>query len=240
MGLISLPPNPLAMRGRLARCWLVVYRAPIESVQARLPGGLEVVEHYGFGFYHWVVCEVRHMRPAPLPPWMGFHYHHAALRILCRARLADGSMRAGLYFLRSDCDLPPLVPIGNIMTDFQFHASRVAWQENGPRTQIQIGGSQPARWTLDRAASLRDRDHSPFHSVEEAVRLLKYPACALSHRGDSIHALTITRDESRWCSRPVAVLDEDVPVMREAGAELEMAFEVDPIDYQWDRGRRIR
>jgi len=235
-----IPPNPLTMRGHIARCCLVVYRAPLDSIQARLPDGLEAVGHYGYGFYHWVVCEVRRMRPAPLPSWSGFSYRHAALRILCRARLADGSMRAGLYFLRSDCDFAPLVPAGNLLTDFRFHAAPIRWNEEGPRIELGIGGSQPAGWILDRNASLNGRDHSPFHSVEEAVRLLKYPACALSPAGPGVvHAVTITRDESRWRSRPIAMVGEKVPAMREAGAELEMAFVVDPIDYQWNRGRPL-
>lgn len=216
----------------------MVYRAPLAGVQARLPAGLEAVGHYGYGFYHWVVCEVRNMRPAPLPAQWGFSYHHAALRILCRARLADGSIRAGLHFLRSDCNFPLLATAGNLLTGFRFHASSVAWTESGSRVHLEIGGTSPSAWTLDREAPLRDRDHSPFHSMEEAVRLLKYPACALSvDKGGKVHAVTITRDESRWHSRPVAVVEEDVPVMREAGAGLEMAFEVAPIDYQWNRGR---
>jgi len=232
-----IPPNPLTMRGHLARCALMVYRAPLASVQARLPEGLEAVDHYGFGFYHWVVCQVRSMRPAPLPSWAGFSYHHAALRILCRARLADGSMQAGLYFLRSDCDLLPLVPLGNALTEFRFHHSQILWNVQESQIRLSIEGTSPASWTLDTKASLRGRDRSPFHSVEEATRLLKYPACALSvsPRGE-LHALTIKRNEAQWLSRPVAVTAENVPIMQSAGAELEMAFLVDPIDYQWNRG----
>lgn len=232
-----IPPNPVPMCGHIARCALIVYRAPIASVQDRLPDGLEAVDHYGYGFYHWVVCGIRHMRPAGLPHWMGFSYQHAALRILCRARLADGSMRAGLYFLRSDCDLAPLVPAGNALTDFRFHHSRITWEEEGPHLRLGIHGTGPASWTLDHTLSPNGRDHSPFHSMEEAVRLLKYPACALSVSGHgTLHALKITRDESRWNSRPLAVVAEQVPAMRQAGATLEMAFTVDPIDYRWNRG----
>lgn len=236
MGLI--PDNPFTMRGHLARCWLVVYRAPLIRVQDRLPAGLEAVGHYGYGFYHWVVCEIRNMRPAPLPaPW-GFSYHHAALRILCRTRLADGSIKAGLHFLRSDCNSPLLATAGNLLTGFRFHASPVVWTESGSRVRLEIGGRSPAAWTLDREAPLCGRDHSPFHGIEEAVRLLKYPACALSvDAGGRIHAVTITRDESQWHSRPVAVVEENTSAMRNFGAELEMAFEVAPIDYQWNRGR---
>jgi hypothetical protein len=237
-----LPPNPVAMAGRIERCWLIVYRAPLDQVQARLPEGFEAVEHAGFGFFHLVVCAISGMRPAGLPSWCGFGYRHAAVRILCRVRLEDGSAQAGLHFLRSDCDAPPAMPLarlGNWVTDFRFHPARISLTAEGSATRIEVAGSSPAAWTLDPQAPLRNRDRSPFRCVEEAVRFLKYPAHALSPAGPGrVHVLSITRDEAAWRSRPVGVLEERIDFLRGTGAELEMAFEVDPIDYVWNRGKR--
>lgn len=241
MGLMG--PNPIPMRGRLEQCWLIVYRAPLASVQARLPKGLEAVEHGGFGFYHWVVGEVSGLRPAFLPRVLGLRYRHAALRVLCRTRLADGRMQAGLHFLRSDCQAPPGVPLarlGNWLTDFHFHDARIRIDTKGTRIELEIAGSCPASWTLDPVTPLRDRDQSPFRSVDEAVRCLKYPPCALSvDRSGAVHAVTITRDESHWLSRPVGVVGERCPAMAASGARLELACEVAPIDYLWNPGSRL-
>jgi len=238
---MALIPNPVAMRGRILRCWLVAYRAPAASVQARLPAGLEAIEHRGWGFYHWVVCEIGALRPAFLPPLFGITYRHAALRILCRARLATGGMQSGLYFLHSTCQAPPgMATAGNLLTDFRFHAAPIRMASRGTATRLEIGGPCPASWTLDPAAPLRDRDQSPFRSVEEAIRCLKYPPHALCPgKADTLRVLSIRRDESHWLSAPVGVLDASCPEMDAAEASLEMAFEVAPIDYEWGRAQRL-
>lgn len=242
MGLIVA--NPVAMQGRLRRCWLIVYRAPVAAVQARLPRGFEAIDYGGFGFFHCVVCAIQGMRPAGVPAWCGFDYRHAALRILCRVRLEGGRSQAGLYFLRSDCDPPrglPLAFLGNLATGFRFHPARIGIRDEAGAVRLEVEGLSPAAWTLDAEAPLSDRDRSPFRCVEEAVRFLKYPAHALSPAGpDHVDVVSIRRDEAAWVSRPVGVRDERVAALEGAGAELEMAFEVGPIDYVWNRGRRRR
>lgn len=237
-----LQKNPFTVRGRLRRCWLFVYRTPVASIHALLPPQLAPVTREGFAFWNIVVCEIGGLRPAPLPAAVGLGYWHIAYRLHVRAQTESAGVIEGLHFLRSDCDSALVALAGNVVTDFRFHHATVAISEEpsgitgkirtrGGNADFQLGGEPPSSLSPG----------SPFPSLDSAAEWLKYKPFALSPCGDgAINVVQVARDEAAWRSRLLAVEKARWEFLEPYETALELCYEVEPIDYQWERGRIVR
>ena len=234
--------NPCAVRGRLRRCWLFVYRTPVESARALLPLQLEPITRDGFAFWNIVVCKIGGLRPALLPAAVGLDYWHVAYRLHVRAQTEGGAVVEGLHFLRSDCDRALVALAGNVVTDFHFHHATVAVSEEASGITGKIrarGGDADFRLGSETPSSLNPG--SPFASLDSATEWLKYKPFGLSPCGDgAINVVRVARDEAAWRSRLVAVEKARWEFLEAHETALEICYEVEPIDYQWERGRIVR
>ncbi|MEM1295597.1 MAG: DUF2071 domain-containing protein [Verrucomicrobiota bacterium] len=230
-----IPNNPIPMVGRLSRCWLLAYRAPLDLVRRHLPAPLKPLSFGGYGFWNVVVCEIENMRPRGLPSIMGITYRHAAYRIYVRHLNDAGTSVEGLYFLRSDCDSPLLTAGGNVLTDFKFHSGDITIAENPLATLLEVkskGANGQATIHYGHHAKLAEG--SPFQSVQEAGDFLEYTPHGISvspHGG--VEVLPIRRNEADWKPRVVAAQSDHWDYLANDETHLEIAYEVAPIDYEW-------
>jgi len=234
--------NPFTMRGHLRRCWLFTWRTPKADACALLPAPLEPVTRGGFAFWNVVVCEMRAMRPAPLPAAIGLGYWHVAYRLHARVRLESGEIVEGLYFVRSDCDRSLVTVAGNLLTDFRFHTARVAVHADGAAIEGRINASGgDAHFRLGDAKPALTTG-SPFTSVAEAAEFLKYKPCAIAPSTDGlINVVRVTRREADWRYRIVTVVESDWDFLSGREIAPEVCYSIEPIDYQWERAevRRV-
>jgi hypothetical protein len=234
-----IPKNPLTMWGTLDRCWLLTYQTPLEEAQKLIPPQLELVTHRGFAFWNVVICHIHKMRPKPLPSIFGLSYWHVAYRLYVRCHPKNHSPIEGLYFLRSDCDHAAIAGAGNYLTDFQFHPCLVDHKSLSPhKTRISIESSEaPARIELS-AHSPELPKHSAFSSLKEAGDFLKYKPHGISvNTQGQLSVISITRDETAWKSRLVDVPQAYFEFFRNKTVLPEICYEVEPIRYQWNRGK---
>ena len=236
------PKNPCTVRGRLRHCWLFVYRTPVESIRALLPPQLEPVTRDGFAFWNIVVCKIGGLRPALLPAAVGLDYWHVAYRLHVRAQTESGAVVEGLHFLRSDCDSALVALAGNVITDFRFYQATVAVSEEASGIAGKIhahGGDADFRLGSEPPSSLNPG--SPFASLDSAAEWLKYKPFGISPCGDEeINVVRVARDEAAWRSRLVTVEKARWEFLEPYKTALEICYEVEPIDYQWERGRIVR
>lgn len=232
---MRLRKNPLTMAGRIERCWLFAYRAPAELVRRLVPPPLEPLEKGPWGFFNLVVCKIERMRPAGVPRLFGVSYRHAAYRIPVRSPAADVE---GLYFLRSDCDSAPVAFLGRLLTDFGFHRARIAITETPDRVEIGIDSRDaPATAVIERREPPTLARGSPFASLDEAASFLDYKPFGISIENDSrLNVVAIGRDESARRARCVSVSRARWKFLEGKEAELEVCWEVEPIEYRWNRG----
>ena len=255
--LIMIPRNPLTMVGRLSRCWLFTYRTPIDTIVPLLPSPLEPVSFGDFAFWNIVVCKVENMRPRLSPVAFGISYWHIGYRIYVKVRTESrqsgqpgrpGQSRhsesvEGQYFARSDCDNGLISMVGNILTDYNFHSAAVEIKDLEGKTEIDVRSDGGHLLSLiDRQTPARLSEYSPFKSIEEASDFLKYKPNGISvSKPGSINVVHIVRDEERWKSTPIHVETMCSQVIAEhQNCYPELAFEVDPIDYQWNRGEQMK
>ncbi|HEY9868364.1 MAG TPA: DUF2071 domain-containing protein [Candidatus Obscuribacterales bacterium] len=230
--------NPITMVGTIARCWLFVYRTPAQEARRLLPPQLEPVVHGDWSFWNVVVCQVRNMRPKLSPLPIGFTYWHVAYRLYVRCRVHADEVIEGLYFLRSDCDSPLIAVAGNVVTDFNFHCGRVSVFCDNGHVHITVtapGADAYARINENKGPVLPAQ--SPFGSLDEASRFLKYKPNGISidsaGRANVVH---IVRDEQSWKSRLVCVEESRWSFFDDKDAALEICYAVEPVFYQWNRG----
>jgi hypothetical protein len=231
------------MVGTLDRCWLFVYRTSVEAARAELPRGLAPVTHHDFAFWNVVVCHVRDMRPRGAPPALGISYWQVSYRLYVRLHAAGEPMPIdGLYFVRSDSDNPMIRLAGNRVTDFAFHRASIAVDDRQNDVYMRVRSREaPASVGLTRAVPPSLSAGSPFASLEEAAALLQYKPFGISvDAGETANVVAITRDEAAWHARLVRVASAHWGFFQRREVQLELCYEVDPIDYRWNRGRTYR
>jgi len=234
-----IPKNAITMQGTIDRCWLVAFRANPDKVRQVLPEPLEPVIHGGFAYLGIVVSHLKSMRPSPLPAWTGMSYWHAAYRIYARLTPPGRLPIEGLWFIRSDADSALMTSAGNLLTDFRFHQSHISAENEGDLTILSVTSKEaPLKAVLGGPALLSDG--SPFQSIWDAAKTLEYAPAGLSVSGDDGLVMRITRDNDRWRYKLKGVLSVDSPLLDEFDAVPEIAYEVEPIDYQWNRAKRVR
>ena len=231
--------NPLTVIGKLDRCWLFTYRTPAELAHSQLPRPLEPVTHAGYAFWNIVVCHISAMRPKHFPAFIGIDYWHLAYRLYARVPLAQGRAIEGLYFLRSECDHRLMELSGNLLTDFRFHAAQLRIQQDQEALEIRLESPEaPAYARLLPGAAPQHNPRSAFASLDEGAAFLKYKPYGISvDKAGKVNVVHITRDESAWRSRLVRVAAADWAFFRGQDVKPEICYEVEPILYQWDRGR---
>lgn len=231
--------NAITMRGQIDRCWLVAFRADPVEVAAALPAPLKPVLYGDYAFLNVVVCHLRHMRPAPLPAWCGMSYWHAAYRVYARYQPPDGPEVEGLFFLRSDADSPLMVTAGNLLTDFRFSLSKVGVSRDREITRLSVDATDfPLNITLLAKKPTRTPG-SPFPTLCKASEFLEYEPAGLSVAKGRCLAMRISRDERNWQHRLLTVERFEAPFLDRFSPVPEVAYEVEMIDYQWNRAELL-
>jgi hypothetical protein len=237
------------MVGRIDECFLLSYGIDPEQAAALVPEGLNLITCRGVAFFNIVICHVERMRPRFTPRVLGVTYWHIAYRVQVRATVAGNRSIEGLYFLRSDVDRPLFGAAGNWLTDFHFHTARVRfWNDDEAAWRLRVDSTTAdarASLTVRRTTSNSLAPGSPFASLEERERVLKYAPFGLSvsKSGQCVRVAEVIRDEALWREEPVKVETADWSYPRSLGLpdlRLLRATRVAPIDYRWRIGRTER
>ena len=236
----------LEMVGRIDECFLLSYGIDLEQAAALVPAGLELITYRGAAFFNIVICHIDRMRPRFTPRVLGVTYWHIAYRVQVRATVTGDRLIEGLYFLRSDIDRPVFGAVGNMLTDFHFHAAQVQfWNESETAWRVRVEPTTSdalGSLAVRRTASNSLEPGSPFASWEERERVLKYAPFGLSvsKSGRCIRVAEVIRDEALWREESAEVEAADWSYPRSLGLRdlrLVRATRVAPIDYRWRIGR---
>jgi len=232
--------HPLAMRALFRRCYLVNFAVQPQAMRERLPPHLEPDIHAGRAWLSIVAAEMAGMRPAFLPAALGFDFTQVVYRAVVRC----GAER-GVAFLRSDADDRLMVAAGNVLTFFRFHHAAIAWDASPSRVGLALAPSSgaPARIdaTFDRNVHGDEMPAtSRFPDLATASPFLSelYTAFGAMRADGRVETVRIAR--TPWHSRVVGATGRfeamhSGAVFGEGEAELDSAFEVENLQYRWNR-----
>lgn len=238
--------HPLAIRAHFEECVTLTYAVPAAVLRPLLPPGLELETLRGYGFVAVALVQTRSLRPAFLPRPLGQRFFLAGYRVFARFHLPSGRTARGLRILRSDADRALMVRGGNLMTHYDYHRCDVQIEGCDERRSISVR-------TVDRAGDLdlsmmRSADPalppgSPFESWKEARRFAGPLPFTFDYEAETHAIIAIEAIRQHWRPAPIAVdvrriafLDQ--PAFAGATPILAAAFQVNDIDYRWNRGRR--
>lgn len=112
---------PLTMKTVFQDLFLLTYAVPPEGLAALLPPPIHPYVRDGRSYISIVVGNIRGMRPAPTPEFLGVNYYQIVYRAVVRLHGCDGEAYPGVFFLRSDSNDPVMSYFGNRLTEFRFH-----------------------------------------------------------------------------------------------------------------------
>lgn len=112
---------PVTMKTVFQDLFLLTYAVPPDGLAALLPPPIHPYVRDGLSYISIVVGNMRGMRPAPTPEFLGVNYYQIVYRAVVRLRGHEGTERPGVFFLRSDSNDPVMSYFGNRLTEFRFH-----------------------------------------------------------------------------------------------------------------------
>ena len=239
---MRFPKHPIPIHTVFRRCFLVNFAVDPSELASVLPAHIEPDVRDGEAYLSVVVGEMERLRPLGVPRLLGFTYD----QIVYRAVVRCGDER-GVHFLRSDADSRTMTILGNLMSFFRFHRSRVRFTERGDELDLDVttrstpAAGIAATYTTGAAAD-RLPATSVFADLNDAKRFLVelYAAFLYEPGSDSVDVVRIERGE--WNIRIVddrrARYDFMTAGAPFTSARLDSVFWVGDVPYRWHRLQR--
>ncbi len=112
---------PISMRTVFQDLLLLTFAVPPAALAAQLPAPIFPYVRDGQSFISIVVGNMRGMRLAGVPAFLGTNYYQIVYRAVVELHDQDGQRHPGVFFLRSDSNDPVMSFFGNRLTEFRFH-----------------------------------------------------------------------------------------------------------------------
>lgn len=195
---------PFTMRTVFQDLLLLTYVVPPERLGALLPEYVHPYVFRGDSFISIVVGNIRGMRPAAVPEFLGVNYYQVVYRALVCIEGEDGTVRRGVFFLRSDGNDPVMSFFGNQLTEFRFHyfsTGAIGLFERGPELLVTVETGDKrgdlAMHLTHRGHAAEFPPHPGFESLEQErdVLVQLFHAYAYDQGEQVVYDLEIERGE---------------------------------------------
>jgi hypothetical protein len=197
---------PFTMKTVFQDVFLLTYAVRPDVLAALLPPCIVPCVRDGESFISIVVANIRGMRPAIFPEFLGTNYYQIVYRAVVRIPDAEHGERPGVFFLRSDSNDPVMTYCGNRLTEFRFHYFHTGAIDLFQRRDNVLITAETADGRGDLLLHLRH--HGPadggapaecFQSVRDEKETLVELFHAFSHdaENDVVYDLEIERGEWR-------------------------------------------
>jgi len=112
---------PITMKTVFQDLVLLTFAVPPEKLASLLPDYIHPYVHQQRSYISIVVGNMRGMRLAVVPEFLGTNYYQIVYRAVVCLKDVNGVTHPGVFFLRSDSNDPVMSYFGNQLTEFRFH-----------------------------------------------------------------------------------------------------------------------
>lgn len=240
---MRFPKHPFPVTTVFRRCVLVNFSSDPATLARALPPPLVPALYADRAWVSIVIATMEKMRPAFVPRALGISYNQVVYRAI-----VDCEGNRGVHFLRSDADSRVMTWLGNLMSFFRFHRSRVEIGSEDASLRVEVRSTEAKAdisATFDLAsASDRLPSTSAFGDLAEAKRWLVELFTAYHPRPARRPIDVVCIDRSDW--RLTVLPNAGVYRFMDAGdpftpgsARLDSVFVVEDLKYRWHRLSRI-
>ncbi len=237
--------HPFAVRCYIEHSLVVTYAFPEKQLRPLIPAALELDVYQDNGFLAIAMVQVRQMRPAILPAFLGLRFFMVGFRLFVRAKHADGRRLRGLYILRSLTDSRLMKASGNLFTHYQYQVADVRSHIDSEHAHVSIAdpGTESC---LSVDADLKSAEGAlPSHSLfpdEHRARLFCGPMpYTFDVPEPNGRVLAVRAERQNWHPR---LVDAEVKSenlfgtfgLPEAAAKLASCFYISNTAYHWNSG----
>ena len=240
--LVLLKRHPFEVKAFFDYSLVLTYALPADFLQGLLPSRLGVDRCGELGFLAIALVKTRHLRPAPLPKFLGQSFFLSGYRIFCRFPV-EGRRYRGLKILRSDTDRWTMVLLGNLMTHYSYRKVSIEEHRANSNLKLQVKSQDgqtdlTVRVALDQAELPPD---TPFADWREARKWCGPLPFTFSPEKETGKMVVVEGVRSEWQPQPVkATVDRisffDQAVFRGITPVLANAFYTERIPYSWKAG----
>jgi uncharacterized protein YqjF (DUF2071 family) len=198
-------------------CWIdavsINYAVDPEALAKILPAPLEPEVWRGSAWVQLLMSSLRDMRPQGLMPLFGVCFYQISYRAAVQYRSADGSLRRGGYFVRSETNHPVMRTVGNALAEFRFHdfgGAEMTMLRDGERLTLGVDAERPHGKLVamfDTTPSETPPAGSVWRSLDELHEPLVQCHDALGVDRDNGHLYILTIDRDPWNARFVTPID---------------------------------
>ena len=234
-------------------CWTNAlsfnWAVPPGALKKLLPKPLEPEVHRGSAWLQVLVSSLRDLRPRGLPSLFGANFCQVSYRAAVRYRGADGRLRRGGFFTRSDTNDAVMRAIGNRLAEFKFHdfgAVTMTMLREGEKLILGIEPERPGG-ALVAVVPTTPLPKPPNGSVWGSLADLHEPLVecydAFGVDGESGHVYILTIDRDPWNAvfvQPTEIYTEyfDTGPLGGTGARLDSVLHIRQCEYRWRPLRR--
>lgn len=195
-----------SMRGVIDRRILVNYRVDPAVLQRLLPAPFRPLLVRGYGIAGICLIRLKDVRPAGVPPVLGFGSENAAHRVAVQWDGDDGLPRSGVYVLRRDTSSRLAAAAGGRLFPGRHRRARFDVREEGDAIRVQVTGrDDPLALVVEGRKSPDWPDGSVFRSLEEASSFFERGAIGWSERRGNGRFEGLELKVEGWAVEPLSV-----------------------------------
>lgn len=130
-------PGP-HLNGLVTRRFLVDYPVPPSVLQPFLPPGGELALWGGAAWLSACIVNIRHMRPSPLPAFLGAEFNYLVHRTRARLPFPDGRKRDAVLIIEANLDNSLFSVIGRLTSKIRFNTRQIALRETADSWRLMM------------------------------------------------------------------------------------------------------
>lgn len=226
------------------------YAVEPDRLSAVLPAPLQPEIFKGTAWVQLLMSSLRDMRPQGLGSLFGVNFYQVSYRAAVTYRNAEGDLRRGGYFVRSDTNHAVMRAVGNTLVEFKFHefgAADMLMVRDGEQLTVGIDAEVPSGRLIG-VFDTRPTEPPPdsvWSSLAELQRPLVECYDAYGVDADAGYLYTLTIDRDPWNARfvePLELYSEyfDTGPLGDGAARLDSVLHIPRCAYRWRPLRRER